>query len=100
MIPKNIWSRSVSDNCKLRIGKWISVSKGDVLDMNVLIGDWGGETGFFLMIEQQGQTYKTMPDGTPVLPLFQVGAKFPAQSGPETPPISESDSVWTPVSSN
>lgn len=71
-----------------------------MLNLDILIGDWGGECGYFLLVEVEGQTYQKMPDGTPILPLFQVGSKLPVPKGPECPPISESDSVWTPVSSN
>ncbi len=93
-----IWSKTAGASAKLRIGKWITVSKGDVLDLDILIGDWGGDCGFFLLMEVDGQTYKKMSDGTPVLPLFQVGAKFPLPSGSDSPPVSDSDLIWTPVS--
>jgi hypothetical protein len=94
-----LWSKSVGKVGLLRKGAWFQVEQGDVLSFDVLIGDWGGECGFFLMIEKEGETYEMSPDKvTPKLPLFQIGAKLPLPKGKEVPPLIESDSVWTPVS--
>ncbi len=90
----NIWSQSAGDNAKLRIGKWITVSKGDPIDLDILIGDWGGLCGFFLLIEVDGVNYQKTSDGTPILPLFQVGSKIPMPTGPDVPPISDNGPVW------
>jgi len=56
----------------LRAGDWINLKKGQIVDIDVLIGERGG--GFFctfLLIEKLGDTYEKI-DGHPILPVFQL----------------------------
>jgi len=88
-------------NGRLHKGAWFDVSQGDIVQLDVLIGDWGGECGYFLLLEKEGAKYDMAPDNvTPKLPFFQVGAKLPLPPPPgqEAPPVSDSDVVWPSVS--
>jgi hypothetical protein len=50
-------------------GDWIKLGEGEVVDLDVMIGERpGGSFGAWLMVEQEGVFY---PPG-PVLPIFQV----------------------------
>lgn len=52
-------------------GDWITLKEGEVVDLDVMIGERpGGQFGAWLMVEEQGVTY---PPG-PVLPVFQLAA--------------------------
>ncbi len=88
------WSK-VSPWAQLRTGKWFDVQQGDEIKLDVLIGDWGGFTGFFLMIQKDGVSYPVASDGKTLrLPLFQLGAKIVLPTGDDTPPLLDSDSTW------
>jgi hypothetical protein len=94
------WSKSLGNTGLLRKGEWFNADQGDVIKLDIVIGDRGGLCGFYLLLEKDGATYEKAPDGmTPKLPLFQIGAKLPfPQPGNETPPLSDSDVVWPAVS--
>jgi hypothetical protein len=54
-------------------GTWLNLTAGQVIDLDVLIGESsGGESAFFLMIEKKGEHYADDGKGHPVLPIFQV----------------------------
>ncbi len=91
----NIWREKLGPNCRLRQGEWFNVDQGQTINLDVAIGDWGGLCGYFLFLEKEGATYDKLPDGTPKLPLFQLGAKLKMPTGTEMPPSSDSDTVWT-----
>ncbi len=91
-----VWTSSLGSSCLLRQGTWFNVDQGQSVNLDIAIGDWGGQTGFFLFLEKEGETYDKLPDGTPKLPLFQVGAKLPVPTGTDTPPASDSPEIWTP----
>lgn len=56
---------------KLVFGDWISLKEGDVIDLDLAIGERpGGRVGFVLHIEEKGVNYRKAPDGRPILPLF------------------------------
>lgn len=56
---------------KLMFGDWISLKEGDVIDLDLAIGERpGGKVGFVLHIEEKGVEYRKAPDGRPILPLF------------------------------
>lgn len=80
----------------LRAGDWIDLKAGQVIDLDVLIGERGGGVFCaFLLIEKRGETY-AQQDGHPVLPIFQL-AKFatPMPSFPKTgPKIMANGPVW------
>lgn len=69
--------------CPLAAGKWLMLRKGEVMKLEVLIGENpGGHFSSFLMIEEHGVGH---PDG--IYPLFQLrqadipGGNAPAQHG-------------------
>ncbi len=56
----------------LVFGRWISLRKGQILDLDLGIGERpGGKLAFLLMVEKKGVTYEIEP-GTkrPILPIF------------------------------
>jgi hypothetical protein len=83
-------------NGLLKMGPTFHMDAAEPVDMDVLIGDQGGEVAFFLLIEKVGNTYETLPDGTPKLPFFQIGAKgAPTFSNKEEhPPYSTTPEPW------
>ena len=80
----------------LRYGKTFRIEPSETADIDIVIGDSGGICCFFLLIQNMDKTYETSPDGTPVLPIFQVGSRppptFSAQE--EHPPISDKTESW------
>ena len=66
------------------------------VDMDVLIGDDGGDCAFYLMVMREGNTYESLPDGTPKAPFFQLDSKGPQQFLPneEHPPFSNTVEPW------
>ncbi len=68
----------------MAIGDWIKLTKGEAVDLEVLIGERAG-SGFcsLLLIEQQDKTYKMVPTKNgprPVLPIFKL-AEIPDKLG-------------------
>jgi hypothetical protein len=60
---------------KLIAGDWIDLKAGQIIDLDVIIGERpGGEFNAFLMIEKQGESYALDASGHPILPIFQVAA--------------------------
>ncbi len=56
---------------KLVFGDWIRLKEGDVIDLDLGIGERpGGKVGFVLHVEEKGVDYRKAPDGRPILPLF------------------------------
>jgi hypothetical protein len=56
-------------------GDWFDVKEGDIIDLDVIIGERpGGYFNAFLMIQKKGETYETDAKGNPILPIFQVAA--------------------------
>ncbi len=84
-------------NSHLVAGTWFSVKKGEVIDLDVLIGERGGGVFCaFLLIEKKGEKYE-MVDGQPVLPVFQL-APFDTPQPPsrkDGPPIAPGGPIWT-----
>jgi len=80
----------------LKSGPEFHMDAGQPVPMEVLIGDDGGECGFFLFIEKIGDKYDKSPDGTPKLPFFQLGASDPPQFGDGDlyPPFSDKGEPW------
>jgi hypothetical protein len=72
------------------------MDKAKPVDMDVLIGDQGGSIAFFLLIEKVGNTYETLPDGTPVIPFFQLnnGVAPTFSSNEEHPPYNMIPEPW------
>lgn len=86
-------------NSLIRGGDWIKLKKGQVVDLDVLIGERaGGVFCAFLMIEKKGETYP-QEDGFPVFPVFQL-APFDTPQPKSTktgPPILPNGPVWKAV---
>jgi len=83
-------------NCLLKMGATFHMDKAKPVDMDVLIGDQGGSIAFFLLIEKVGNTYETLPDGTPVIPFFQLnnGVAPTFSSNEEHPPYNMIPEPW------
>jgi hypothetical protein len=59
---------------RLVYGDWVKMKAGDVIDLDLAIGERpGGKVGFVLMIEEKGVDYRKAADGRPILPLFTTG---------------------------
>lgn len=86
-------------NSHIRAGDWIKLKKGQVVDLDVLIGERGGGVFCaFLMIEKKGETYP-VEDGHPVFPVFQL-APFDTPQPKSTktgPPIMPNGPIWKAV---
>jgi hypothetical protein len=77
-IPENYaWKASEADgmpvgNGQVRYGNWVSVKQGEVIDLDVLVGERpGGIFSAWLYIQRKGETYP-MEGAHPVLPVFQL----------------------------
>jgi len=85
----------------LTAGTWFTAKKGEVLDLDVLIGERaGGVFCSFLLIEKKGEKYgPAISDNQPLLPVFQL-APF-ATKVPESirkgPPIATQGPIWQGV---
>jgi len=80
-------------------GDWISLKAGQIVDLDILIGERaGGVFCSFVLIEKQGDTYEKL-NGRPVLPVFQLApfnTAVPAQVklGPK---IATQGPVWKAI---
>ena len=55
----------------LVFGDWINLKAGEVIDIDLAIGERpGGKVGFVLHVEEKGVSYRKAPNGRPILPLF------------------------------
>jgi hypothetical protein len=84
---------------KLRHGDWFTCKKDDIIDLDVLMGEFPGNLcGAWLYIEKKGATYKWINDPTfgkqPVLPVFQVAAQKISPEGMPIPFTTDSP-PWT-----
>jgi hypothetical protein len=80
----------------LKAGDWISLKEGEVVDIDVLIGERGGGVfAAYLLIEKRGDTYE-MLNGKPILPVFQLAPFDTTQpkSVKEGPVIATKGPVW------
>lgn len=83
----------------LRAGDWITLEKGEVIDLDVLIGERaGGVFCAFLLIEKRGETYRQV-NGRPVLPVFQLAPRDTAAPEPvkRSPVIAKDGPIWIGV---
>ena len=59
-------------NGRIRYGHWLTLKKGEVIDLDVLIGERpGGGFGAWLYVEREGETYPSW-QSFPILPLLQL----------------------------
>jgi len=59
-------------NNRAVVGDWITLEPGKSLDMEVLIGDWGGASCYLLTVEEEGVEYERNRQGGPILPAFKT----------------------------
>ena len=77
-LPRLNWQATERDGAhagdgKLRPGDWMTIHDGDILDLDILIGERpGGIFNAFLMVEKQGGIYDTDRRGNLILPIFQI----------------------------
>jgi hypothetical protein len=79
-LPKTLatWHSSARDGAHagdgfLRAGDWITLKEGEIIDLDVIIGERpGGLFNSFLMVETQGASYAAGPGGHPILPILQI----------------------------
>ncbi len=58
-------------NMRLVYGDWVYLSEGEVIDIDLAIGERpGGKEGFILHVEEKGVDYRKDSQGRPILPLF------------------------------
>lgn len=78
VMPKITWRSSEPDgrhaaNNPSRIGDWITLEAGQIIDLDIIIGERpGGSCNAFLFIEKKGGKYETDSEGHKILPVFQV----------------------------
>jgi len=91
VLPNVRWRASAPDgpqaaNNPLRHGDWISLKPGEIIDLDVIIGERpGGTFNAFLFIEKKGLTYAHDSEGHPILPIFQVA--------PYNTPVGDTDNT-------
>ncbi len=83
-------------NFELKMGPEFHMDAGQPVPMEVLIGDDGGECGFFLYIEKIGDNYDKSPDGTPTLPFFELSSGDPPEfsDADKHPPFAPKGEPW------
>jgi hypothetical protein len=80
----------------LKAGDWIELKAGEVVDIDVLIGERGGGVfAAYLLIEKRGEKYEQI-NGKPVLPVFQLAPHDTPQpqSVKYGPVIAPNGPVW------
>lgn len=80
----------------IKAGDWIELEAGQVVDIDVLIGERGGGVfAAYLLIEKRGETYEKI-DGHPILPVFQLAPYDTPQpkSVKEGPVIAKNGPIW------
>ncbi len=75
---------------KLGGGVWFKVRRGDLMKLEVLIGDYGGLFSDYLFIEEEGEKYSDRSDapGYSAYPIFQVTpTPVPKEAGKNGNPV-------------
>ncbi|MCK5878725.1 MAG: hypothetical protein KAH24_03030, partial [Holophagae bacterium] len=57
---------------KAEVGDWVTLKPGMPLNMEILIGDNGWATAFYLLVEEEGVEYERNSKGAPILPSFKT----------------------------
>ena len=77
----NLWESDSADtwkyymlNTKAVVSDRITLEPGEAVDMEILIGDHGSYSGFYLAVEEEGVEYERTVRGYPVLPVFKTAA--------------------------
>jgi hypothetical protein len=80
----------------LRAGDWIELEAGQIVDIDILIGERGGGVfAAYLLIEKLGENYPRI-NGHPILPVFQLAPRAtPQPKGVKFGPVIAPDGpVW------
>jgi len=78
----------------LAVGPWFEAKEDGDYPIEILLSEAPG--GFFfgyLLIEEEGATYRKTPQGSPVLPLFRLDRQTPSVTQPG-PPFDPDGPVW------
>jgi hypothetical protein len=59
-------------NNKSIVGDWVTLEPGVPVDMEMVIGDNGGQACFMIAVEEQGVEYPKTYQGGPLLPAFKT----------------------------
>ncbi len=78
-------------------GDWFTAREGEVIDLDVVIGERpGGQFAAWLMIQQQDVVYGKDADGKDILPVFQLApAEVPGREACARP--AQPDELWSGV---
>jgi len=75
----SLWESDSMDSLKYylgnnlcEVGDWITLKPGESVDMEMLIGDWGGAGSYILAVEEEGVEYEDNPQGAPLLSPFKT----------------------------
>ncbi len=78
-IPPNLWRSDSLDTRKYFmgntlsvVGDWITLKAGEPQDIEIVIGDNGGQACFMLAVQEQGVEYERNVQGGPLLPAFKT----------------------------
>lgn len=83
---------------RLVYGDWIRLRQGEVIELDVVIGERpGGKVGFLLHIEEKGVNYRKAADGRPILPLFTTVAIDEAKRSKITRDFGSFEFEWDQV---
>ena len=67
-------------SARLHAGHWIDLRAGQPVDITLAVGERpGGQVGFLLEVEQEGEEYRTADNGRKILPLFTTHPFSPSE---------------------
>lgn len=78
-ITGNLWESDSADsrkyvmgNSRAVVGSWITLEPGEAQDIDIAIGDQGGQAAAMLAVEVEGVEYEKSSQGGPILPAFKT----------------------------
>ena len=78
-ITGNLWESDSADsrkyvmgNSRAVVGSWITLTPGEAQDIDIAIGDQGGQAAAMLAVEVEGVEYEKNSQGCPILPAFKT----------------------------
>jgi len=99
-IPSLLWCSACTGkfgpHYYLKKGPVFHMKAGEAVDMNVLIGDDGGQCAFFLQVRKVDNPFGPTPDDTSDIPFFQLddNAAPTFDAGVVHPPYSPMTAPW------